>query len=192
MTELLLVFIAACLANNLLLGHLLGVDPVIAVSRKIETATGMSVAMLLILPIPTLFSYALAEYILIPLHLEYLQLLGFVIIITLVTLIMEKVLGKFRAELHAKIAVFIPLLLVNSALVGVAMLNVQLNYGLIASLFFGAGSALGFAIVVIIFSALRERIEVADVPVVFQGASILLITLGILSMAFMGFTGIGQ
>lgn len=191
MTELFLIFIAACLANNLVLDHLLGIDPVIAVSRKIETATGMSVAMLIILPIPTLISYALAEYILIPLHLENLQLLGFVIIITLVALIMEKSLEKFRPDLHGKIAVFIPLLLVNTALLGVALLNVQQNHGLIASLFFGTGSALGFAIVVLIFSALRERIEVADVPVAFQGASILLITLGILSMAFMGFTGIG-
>lgn len=191
MTELLLVFVAACLANNLVLDHLLGVDPVFAVSRKIETAAGMAVAMLLILPIPTLLAYALADYILLPLHLEYLQLLGFVIIITLVSLIMEKILKEFRPELHEKIAVFLPLLLVNTALVGVALLNVQQNYGLIASLFFGAGSALGFAVIVLVFSALRERIDVADVPVAFRGASILLITLGILSMAFMGFTGIG-
>jgi H+/Na+-translocating ferredoxin:NAD+ oxidoreductase subunit A len=190
-TELSLVFIAACLANNLVLDYLLGVSPVFAVSRKIETALGMSVAMLVVLPITSLFSYALDVYILRPLDLQFLQLLAFVLIISLLTLIIEKALEKFRPALHERTAVFFPLLLVNTALLGVALLNIQQSHGLIFSIFFGIGSAAGFGIVVVIFSALRQRIAVADVPLAFQGVSILLITLGILSMAFLGFTGIG-
>ncbi|MFT5351515.1 MAG: electron transport complex protein RnfA [Gammaproteobacteria bacterium] len=190
MTELFLVFIAACLANNLILDHLLGISPVFAVSRSIETAIGMSMTMFLVLPVTTVFCYALNVFLLAPMELEFLQLLGFVIIVSLLSLFIEKLLQKCRPALHEKITVFLPLLLVNVALVGVALLDVQEKHGFVASLFFGMGSALGFGIIVVIFTALRQRIVAADVPTPFQGVSILLITLGIISMAFMGFTGI--
>jgi electron transport complex protein RnfA len=189
-TELFLVFIAACLANNLILDHLLGISPVFAVSRSIETAIGMSMTMFLVLPVTTVFCYALNVFLLAPMELEFLQLLGFVIIVSLLSLFIEKLLQKCRPALHEKITVFLPLLLVNVALVGVALLDVQEKHGFVASLFFGMGSALGFGIIVVIFTALRQRIVAADVPTPFQGVSILLITLGIISMAFMGFTGI--
>ncbi|MFT7458177.1 MAG: electron transport complex protein RnfA [Planctomycetota bacterium] len=190
MTELFLVFIAACLANNLILDHLLGISPVFAVSRSIETAIGMSMTMFLVLPVTTVFCYALNVFLLAPMELEFLQLLGFVIIVSLLSLFIEKLLQKCRPALHEKVTVFLPLLLVNVALVGVALLDVQEKHGFVASLFFGMGSALGFGIIVVIFTALRQRIVAADVPTPFQGVSILLITLGIISMAFMGFTGI--
>jgi electron transport complex protein RnfA len=189
-TELFLVFIAACLANNLILDHLLGISPVFAVSRSIETAIGMSMTMFLVLPVTTVFCYALNVFLLAPMELEFLQLLGFVIIVSLLSLFIEKLLQKCRPALHEKVTVFLPLLLVNVALVGVALLDVQEKHGFVASLFFGMGSALGFGIIVVIFTALRQRIVAADVPTPFQGVSILLITLGIISMAFMGFTGI--
>ncbi|MFT5133886.1 MAG: electron transport complex protein RnfA, partial [Gammaproteobacteria bacterium] len=179
-----------CLANNLILDHLLGISPVFAVSRSIETAIGMSMTMFLVLPVTTVFCYALNVFLLAPMELEFLQLLGFVIIVSLLSLFIEKLLQKCRPALHEKITVFLPLLLVNVALVGVALLDVQEKHGFVASLFFGMGSALGFGIIVVIFTALRQRIVAADVPTPFQGVSILLITLGIISMAFMGFTGI--
>jgi len=189
-TELFLVFIAACLADNLVLDYLLGVGPVFAVSRKIETALGLSIAMILILPVTTLCSYALDIFVLVPLELGYVQLFTFAITTTALTLLIDKILQQFRPALHEKVTVFVPLLLVNTSLVGVALLYVRQETGLLASVLFGMGSATGFGIVVIVFSALRERIIVADVPEAFKGAPILLITLGILSMAFMGFSGI--
>jgi electron transport complex protein RnfA len=191
-TELFLVFIAACLANNLILDHLLGVSPVFAVSRTIETAIGMSMAMLIVLPLTTLSCYALELLILSPLNLEFLRLIAFVITVTLVTLSVEKILKRIRPALHDKISVFIPLLLMNTSLVGVALLDIQQQNGVIVSLLFGMGTALGFGIIVLIFTALRQRIVVADVPIPFQGVSILLMTLGIISMAFMGFIGIAK
>jgi len=191
-TELFLVFIAACLANNLILDHLLGVSPVFAVSRTIETAIGMSMAMLIVLPLTTLSCYALELLILSPLNLEFLRLIAFVITVTLVTFSVEKILKRIRPALHDKISVFIPLLLMNTSLVGVALLDIQQQNGVIVSLLFGMGTALGFGIIVLIFTALRQRIVVADVPIPFQGVSILLMTLGIISMAFMGFIGIAK
>ena len=190
MTELFFVFIAACLANNLVLDYLIGLSPVFAVSRKIETAFGLSLAMLLITPLTSLLTFAVNLYILSPLNMQYLQLLVFVIIVSLTLLSVERLLKLIRPALHDQISVFIPLLMVNTALIGAALLNIQGNHGLLESLFFGIGSAIGFGIVLIILTSLRERIVVSDVPVSFQGASILLITLGIISMAFMGFTGI--
>jgi Na+-translocating ferredoxin:NAD+ oxidoreductase subunit A len=190
LTELFFVFIAACLANNLVLDYLIGLSPVFAVSRKIETAFGLSLAMLLITPLTSLLTFAVNLYILSPLNMQYLQLLVFVIIVSLTLLSVERLLKLIRPALHDQISVFIPLLMVNTALIGAALLNIQGNHGLLESLFFGIGSAIGFGIVLIILTSLRERIVVSDVPVSFQGASILLITLGIISMAFMGFTGI--
>jgi Na+-translocating ferredoxin:NAD+ oxidoreductase subunit A len=190
LTELFFVFIAACLANNLVLDYLIGLSPIFAVSRKIETAFGLSLAMLLITPLTSLLTFAVNFYILSPLNLQYLQLLVFVIIVSLTLFSVERLLKLSRPALHEQVSVFIPLLMVNTALIGAALLNIQANQGLPESLFFGIGSAIGFGIVLIILTSLRERIMVSDVPASFQGASILLITLGIISMAFMGFTGI--
>ena len=192
MTELFFVFIAACLANNLVLDYLIGLSPIFAVSRKIETAFGLSLAMLLITPLTSLLTFAVNFYILSPLNLQYLQLLMFVIIVSLTLFSVERLLKLSRPALHEQVSVFIPLLMVNTALIGAALLNIQANQGLPESLLFGIGSAIGFGIVLIILTSLRERIMVSDVPASFQGASILLITLGIISMAFMGFTGISK
>ena len=191
MTELFLVFVAACLANNLVLDYLLGTSPVFAVSSKIETAIGLSLAMLVTLPVTSMLIYILNLYVLTPFELEFLRLFIFVIFVSLLVLLIEIILKDYWPTLHEKTAVFIPLLLVNTSLLGAVMINVQQSQRIITSLFFGIGSACGFGIVVVIFAALRDRIAVSDVPVAFQGTSILLITLGILSMAFMGFTGLG-
>jgi electron transport complex protein RnfA len=149
-------------------------------------------AMLIVLPLTTLSCYALELLILSPLNLEFLRLIAFVITVTLVTFSVEKILKRIRPALHDKISVFIPLLLMNTSLVGVALLDIQQQNGVIVSLLFGMGTALGFGIIVLIFTALRQRIVVADVPIPFQGVSILLMTLGIISMAFMGFIGIAK
>ena len=125
-------------------------------------------------------------------HLEFLLLPGFVIVVSLITVTIEFLIKKYKPSLHEKISVFVPLLLVTSVLLGAALLEVQTQQGLLTSIFFGIGTALGFGLVLVIFATLRKRIDAADVPIAFQGASILLITLAIVAMSFMGFTGIAN
>ncbi len=189
MADYIVIFIGACLVNNLILDYLLGISPAVAVSRKVETAIGMSFAMIFTLTIASFVSYPIKNLLLIPLGMEYLELISFVLVITLSILIGEKCIQKANPIIHKKITVFIPLTLVNCSGLGVALLNVQQRYGLFDSLIFGVGTSVGFGLIVVMLAAMRERIDVADVPKPFQGASILLITLGIISMAFMGFNG---
>ncbi len=189
MNEIFLVFFAACLANNLILEYLLGLGPAFAVSRSIEAASGLSLSLLLLVPLTTLSTHLLNKFILIPFNLEYMQALAFVVCISFEILLLENVLRKYFAVLYQRIAVFFPLLLVNTSLLGIALVDTLVNQGVVTSIFFALGSAIGFALLVIPFSALRERIEYADVPFPFRGPSILLMTLGIISMAFMGFSG---
>ena len=134
--------------------------------------------------------YPLKFYLLVPLRLEFLELISFVFIITVAILIAEKLLQRFKPAMHEKIAIFIPMTLVNCSALGIALLSVQQSYGFFGSLFFGLGSGVGFGLVIVTLSAIQERLEVAEVPKPFQGVAIVLITLGIISMAFMGFNGI--
>ncbi len=183
------IFISACLVNNLILDYLLGVSPAVAVSRKIETAAGMGAAIIFTLTIAALVSYPVKLFLLVPFDIEHLETISLVLIVTLSILLGERCLQKFKPAIHARIAVFIPLTLVNCSALGVALLNVQHQHGLPGSLFFGLGSGIGFSVVIMMLAAMQERIEVSDIPGPFQGVSILLITLGIISMAFMGFIG---
>lgn len=190
MTELLLILISACLVNNLVLDHMLGTDPALAASRKIRTAFDLGLVMIFVMPLVAVTTYPVLYYLLIPLDLVYLQLLCFVLVSTAAVLFAEKALEKFKPVWHEKIAGLIWLILVNATVFGVVMLNVQHRYGLSGSLMFGIGSGLGFALVLAVLSPLQERLTVADVPAPFRGIAILLITLGLMSMAFMGFTGL--
>ncbi len=153
-----------------------------------ETAWGMAAAMTFALTIAALAGYPVKYYLLIPLGLERLELISFVFVITLAVLLGELFLKKIRPALHEKIARLTPLTLANSAGLGVALLNVQQAHGLAGSLFFGLGSGTGFGLVMVTAAAMQQRLEGADVPQPFRGVSILLITFGIVSMAFMGFT----
>ena len=190
MNEIFLVFFAACLANNLILEYLLGLGPAFAVSRSIEAASGLSLSLMILVPLTSLSTHLLNEFVLIPFDLEYIQALAFVVCITLEILVLEKLLRKFFPALFQRVAVFFPLLLVNTSLLGIALLGILNNEGPLISIVYALGAALGFAILVIPLSALRERIDSADVPFPFRGPSILLMTLGIISMAFTGFSGL--
>ena len=192
MTEYIVIFFSACLVNNLILDYLIGISPAVAVSRRVESAMGLSLAMIFTLTIASFVSYPIKTLLLIPLGMEYLQLISFVLVITLSILIGEKCIEKIKPLIHKKITVFIPLTLVNCSALGIALLNVQQTHGFFGSLIFGVGTSTGFGLIVVMLAAMRERIDVADVPKPFQGASILLITLGIISMAFMGFNGMGS
>ncbi len=160
------------------------------VSRKLETAIGMALATTFVLTLSSVSSYLVNEYILAPLDLEYMRTIMFILVIAVVVQFTEMVVHKTSPLLYNVLGIFLPLITTNCAVLGVALLNIQEQHSFLQSLLYGFGAAVGFSLVLILFSALRERITVADVPDVFQGTSIALITAGIMSLAFMGFAGL--
>ena len=190
MSDLFAIFISTCLVNNLVLNHLLGLPPGIALSRKIDIARGLAYAMILILTLTAAATYAVNQWLLIPLGLEYLQPLALLLVIALVLAVLDLALKYARPAWHADIVVFLPLSYINSAVLGTALLSTAHTHGLAGALCFGLGSGVGYGLVMIMLAAMEERLAVADIPAPFRGISIILITLGIMSMAFMGFTGL--
>jgi len=160
------------------------------VSRKLETAIGMGLATTFVLTLSSITSYLVNEYLLAPLDIEFLRTISFIFVIAVVVQFTELVVHKTSPMLYQVLGIFLPLITTNCAVLGVALLNVQQENGFIESALYGFGAAIGFSAVLIIFAAMRERIAVSDVPVPFQGAAISLITAGLMSMAFMGFTGL--
>ena len=169
---------------------MLGVSAMHAVSRSLESARDMALAILLVLPVSSLFCYLAFEYILIPVNLDFLRLPVFVLLIILCSSFLKHITMKFNPGLSKRVDVYLPLLMVNSSLLGAALLVIEETTGLMSTLAISIGSALGFGVVLIMFSAMRKNIERADTPTPFQGPAVLLITLAILSMAFMGFSGL--
>lgn len=190
MTEFALILVSTVLVNNFVLVKFLGLCPFMGVSRKLETATGMGLATTFVLTLSSICSYLANEYLLIPLGLEYLRTITFILVIAVVVQFTEMVVHKTSPLLYQVLGIFLPLITTNCAVLGVALLNVQEDNGFIASAVYGFGAAVGFSMVLILFAAMRERITVADVPEAFKGAPIALITAGLMSLAFMGFTGL--
>jgi len=190
MTEYLLILVSTVLVNNFVLVQFLGLCPFMSVSRKVETATGMALATTFVLTLSSVSSYLVNEYILLPLGLEYLRIIAFILVIAAVVQFTEMVVHKTSPLLYQVLGIFLPLITTNCAVLGVALLNTQKQHSFIESALFGFGAAVGFSLVLILFASLRERIAVADVPRPFRGAAISLITAGLMSMAFMGFSGL--
>ena len=190
MTEYALILLATILVNNFVLVKFLGLCPFMGVSRKLETAIGMALATTFVLTLSSVSSYLVNTYILAPLELEYMRTILFILVIAVVVQFTEMVVHKTSPLLYNVLGIFLPLITTNCAVLGVALLNVQEQHGFLQSLFYGLGAAIGFSLVLILFSAIRERILVADVPEMFRGTSIALITAGIMSLAFMGFAGL--
>ncbi len=190
MTEYVLLLISTVLVNNFVLVKFLGLCPFMGVSRKFETATGMGLATTFVLTLSSVCSYLVNEYVLAPLGLEYLRTIAFILVIAAVVQFTEMVVHKTSPLLYQVLGIFLPLITTNCAVLGVALLNVQAQHGFLASAVYGFGAALGFSLVLILFAAIRERLAVADVPDPFKGASISLITAGLMSLAFMGFAGL--
>jgi H+/Na+-translocating ferredoxin:NAD+ oxidoreductase subunit A len=190
MSDLLLLLISTVLVNNFVLAKFLGLCPFMGVSSRVETATGMAAATTFVLTMASLASYIINHFILQPLSLEYLQILSFILAIAVVVQFTEMVVQKSSPVLYRLLGIFLPLITTNCAVLGVALLNVNKNHGFVDSIVYGFGAALGFSLVLILFAAIRERIAVADVPAPFQGAAISLITAGLMSLAFMGFSGL--
>ena len=190
MTEYALLLVSTVLVNNFVLVKFLGLCPFMGVSRKLETATGMALATTFVLTLSSVSSYLANQYLLAPLHLEYLRTITFILVIAVVVQFTEMVVHKTSPLLYQVLGIFLPLITTNCAVLGVALLNVQQHHGFLQSAVYGFGASVGFSLVLILFAAMRERITVSDVPVPFRGPAIALVTAGIMSMAFMGFSGL--
>jgi electron transport complex protein RnfA len=190
MTEFLLLLIGTVLVNNFVLVQFLGLCPFMGVSGKLETAIGMSMATTFVLTLASLSSYLVEHYILLPLGIGYLRTLCFILVIAVVVQFTEMVVHKTSPTLYRLLGIFLPLITTNCAVLGVALLNINQQHNFVESVIYGFGAAVGFSLVLILFSAMRERLAVADVPKPFKGASIGMITAGLMSLAFMGFTGL--
>ena len=190
MADYALILISTILVNNIVLVKFLGLCPFMGVSRKLETAMGMALATTFVLTLSSISSYLINEYLLAPFGIEFLRTISFIFVIAVVVQFTEMVVHKTSPLLYQVLGIFLPLITTNCEVLGVALLNVKEKHGFIESALYGFGAALGFSMVLIIFAGMRERLAAADVPVPFQGAAIGLITAGLMSMAFMGFTGL--
>jgi len=190
MSEYLLLLIGTVFVNNIVLAKFLGLCPFMGVSRKVETAIGMSAATTFVLTLSAVLSYMINSWLLAPFGLEYLRTIAFIIAIAAVVNFTEMVVHKTSPLMYNVLGIFLPLITTNCAVLGVALINVQQHNSFIESVIYGFGAALGFSLVLVLFAALRERINVADVPAPFRGSAIGLVTAGLMSLAFMGLGGL--
>jgi len=192
MTEHLLILVSTVLANNFVLVRFLGLCPFMGVSSKLEGAMGMAVATAFVLTLSSASSYLVHTYLLVPLHIEYLSTLSFILVIAVTVQLTEMYMRKSSPVLYRVLGIFLPLITSNCAVLGVALLNVQEQHNLLESALYGFGAAAGFGLVLVLFAATRERIKLADVPIPFKGAPIGLVTAGLMALAFMGFRGLAN
>ncbi len=190
MTEYALILISTILVNNFVLVKFLGLCPFLGVSRKLETAIGMGLATTFVLTLSSICSYLVNEYLLSPLGIEYLRTIAFILVIAVVVQFTEMVVHKTSPLLYRVLGIFLPLITTNCAVLGVALLNVQAEHNFVQSALYGFGAAAGFSLVLVMFAAMRERIDVAEVPAAFRGPAIALVTAGLMSLAFIGFSGL--
>lgn len=192
MSDLVLILVGTVLVNNFVLTRFLGLCPFMGVSRNLEAAFGMSLATAFVLTLSSAVAYLLHEYLLVPLELQYLKTVAFILVIAASVQFTEIMVRRLSPLLEQVLGIYIPLIATNCAVLGVALLNVQEASGFIESVFFGFGAAAGFALVLTLFAAIRERLDAADVPLPFRGTAIALVTAGLMSLAFMGFSGMAR
>ncbi|HMT94059.1 electron transport complex subunit RsxA [uncultured Thiothrix sp.] len=190
MTDYLLIIVGTVWVNNLVLSQFLGLCPFMGVSRKLETAIGMGLATTFVLTLSSISSYLVDTWLLEPLGLQYLRTLSFILVIAAIVGFTEMVVRKSSPVLHNVLGIYLPLITTNCAVLGVALLNVQKQHGFIESALYGMGGALGFTLVMVMFASIRERLVVADIPSVFKGNAIGLVTAGLMALSFMGFSGL--
>jgi electron transport complex protein RnfA len=185
-----LIFITAVFVNNIVLSQFLGICPFLGVSKKIDTAMGMGAAVTFVLTLSTIVTYLIQIYILNPLGLQYLQTIAFILVIAALVQMIEIMLKKVSPALYQALGIFLPLITTNCAVLGVAILVIQKDFNLLTSIVFAFSTALGFALALIVFAGIREQLSLVKIPKAMQGMTIVLITAGLLSMAFMGFSGV--
>jgi electron transport complex protein RnfA len=188
--EYILIIITAIFVNNVVLAQFLGICPFLGVSNKVQTSMGMGAAVIFVITIVSVVVWLLQYYVLAPLGIEYMQTIVFILVIAALVQMVEIVLKKVSPALYQALGIFLPLITTNCAVLGVALLLVQKEYNLLESVTYGFATAVGFALALVIFAGIREKLDLDDVPKAFRGTPIALITTGILAMAFMGFSGL--
>ncbi len=189
--EYIIIIIAAIFVNNIVLAQFLGICPFLGVSSKVSTSVGMSGAVLFVMTIATIASYLLHQYILIPLGLDYLRTITFILVIAALVQMVEIILKKVSPPLYKALGVFLPLITTNCAVLGVAILAIGLEDGsLLKAVIFAIANSIGFALAIIVFASIREQLELANIPEGMKGVPINLLVAGLLSLAFLGFTGL--
>jgi electron transport complex protein RnfA len=190
MKELILIFIGAALVSNVVLSQFLGLCSFVGVSKKVKTASGMGFAVIFVITIASAFASVIYNYILKPANLEYLQTIVFILVIAALVQFVEMVIKKYSRSLYDALGVYLALITTNCAVLGVALINVQKSYGLIESIVNGLGTGVGYLVAIVIIAGIRERMEYNDIPESFKGMPIVLITSGLMAIAFMGFSGL--
>jgi electron transport complex protein RnfA len=190
MTNLILIAIGSALVNNVVLSQFLGLCPFLGVSKKIKTAAGMGSAVIFVITLASLVASVIYKFILLPLDVTYLKTIVFILVIAALVQFVEMFLKKFMVALYKSLGVYLPLITTNCAVLGIALTNVQKSYGILESVVNGFATAVGFTIAIVILAGLREKMEYNDIPKPFQGMPIVLVTAGLMAIAFCGFSGL--
>ena len=188
--ELLIILISSSLVSNVVLSQFLGLCPFLGVSKKTNTAVGMGVAVIFVITLASAVAGVMYEFILVPLHIEYLQTICFILVIAALVQFVEMFLRKAIPALYEALGVYLPLITTNCAVLGVALTNVQKEYGILTGVVNGFATAVGFTISIVILAGIREKIQYNDVPESFKGMPIVLLTAGLMAIAFCGFSGL--
>ncbi|MCR5801077.1 MAG: electron transport complex subunit RsxA [Lachnospiraceae bacterium] len=190
MREMLILLISSSLVSNVVLSQFLGLCPFLGVSKKVKTAAGMGTAVIFVITLASAVAGLLYRYILIPLGITYLQTICFILVIAALVQFVEMVLKKYLHALYEALGVYLPLITTNCAVLGVAVSNVQKEYGILTGIVNGFGTAVGFTVAIVILAGLRERMEYNEVPAPFKGTPLVLLSAGLMAMAFWGFSGL--
>ena len=190
MGEFMLLMVSAILVNNILLLRFLGNCPFLGVSRKMDTATGMGLAVIFVMTLAGMITWLVYRYLLVPLSLEYLRTIAFILVIATLVQFVEMVIQKAAPPLYEALGIYLPLITTNCAVLGVAIINVDERYDLITAIFFSFASACGFALALVLMAGIRERFALVAIPKPFEGTAIGLITAGLIALAFSGFAGL--
>ena len=188
--DLLVILIASSLVNNVVLSQFLGLCPFLGVSKKTNTATGMGVAVIFVITLASAVAGAIYQYLLVPMDITYLQTIVFILVIAALVQFVEMFLKKFIPSLYQSLGVYLPLITTNCAVLGVALTNVQKNYGIVTGIVNGFATAVGFTVSIVILAGIREKIAYNDIPESFKGMPIVLVTAGLMAIAFCGFSGL--
>lgn len=189
MKELLLIAVGSALVNNVVLSQFLGLCPFLGVSKKVETAGGMGAAVIFVITVASLVASVIYKFILTPFDLDYLKTIVFILVIAALVQFVEMFLKKAMPPLYQSLGVYLPLITTNCAVLGIAITNVQKSYDILSSVINGFGTAVGFTIAIVILAGIREKTEYNDIPESFKGTPIVLLTAGLMAIAFMGFSG---
>lgn len=190
MTDLILIFIGAVFVNNFVLSRFLGICPFMGVSKNVDTALGMTFAVMFVMTIAGIITWVIQYTVLNPFDLQYMQTIVFILVIASLVQLVEMVIEKTSPALYSSLGIFLPLITTNCAILGVAILNIQQEYRFLEMFVFTVASGIGFGLALALFAGIRERIDLSDVPVYFKGMPIAFISAGILALAFMGFSGL--